>query len=589
MSEVSRPAPDTPTPDKPATSESVRETIESILIAFILAFVFRAFVVEAFVIPTGSMATTLMGAHMRFRCADCGHPFTANYSGGGEELDIDNVTPPNTTLAVHCDNCGYKVPKAQARQVPIYYGDRILVLKYLYLLQSPQRWDVVVFKSPTDQDEERRRIGRRPTGSQFSDNFIKRLVGLPGEQLMLLDGDVYVLPPGAAAARSSQEIASAPWTIQTKSRVAQDALWRLVYDNDYRPQRDTWKQPWQQVAGAGWNTQGRLFSYSGSGGSGTLAFNPQPRETPQTAWYPLTDWLPYNETRQQSPPGNYFDRVRYSVYSDQMANELHVPRWNVSDLKLSLYYQRRAGQGALRLSLTKLGVTFTAEIYPDHARLLKGQRQIGPNQPLPAGDQPLRVELVNADYRVSLRLNGVEQLATAPADYSPNVPDLLRRYHQQQQAMDMESYRAAFEEPRIEISAQDQSCTLAHVGLWRDIYYTPSGEYPLPGLRGDGPYRGTPTNPVHLGRKGQRAHDDDEFFVLGDNSILSSDARAWHEQTTAVDLAASQDLRVDAGRVPGRFMIGKAFFVYWPAGYRPLGPSGGPGLIPNFGQMRFIH
>jgi len=39
--------------------------------------------------------------------------------------------------------------------------------------------------------------------------------------------------------------------------------------------------------------------------------------------------------------------------------------------------------------------------------------------------------------------------------------------------------------------------------------------------------------------------------------------------------------------VPERFMLGKAFFVYWPAGYR-LSPTS-PGIVPNFGDMRFIH
>src|ERR671913_444062 len=66
-----------------------RDTIESILIAFILAFIFRAFVVEAFVIPTGSMAPTLLGAHARFTCDDCGYAFEANYSSpGGEDQNI---------------------------------------------------------------------------------------------------------------------------------------------------------------------------------------------------------------------------------------------------------------------------------------------------------------------------------------------------------------------------------------------------------------------------------------------------------------------------------------------------------------------
>src|SRR5215475_8958201 len=71
-----------PSPRLPAqsTASSIKDTIESILVAFILAFVFRAFVVEAFVIPTGSMAPTLLGAHMRFRCDDCGYQFDVNYS-----------------------------------------------------------------------------------------------------------------------------------------------------------------------------------------------------------------------------------------------------------------------------------------------------------------------------------------------------------------------------------------------------------------------------------------------------------------------------------------------------------------------------
>ena len=41
------------------------------------------------------------------------------------------------------------------------------------------------------------------------------------------------------------------------------------------------------------------------------------------------------------------------------------------------------------------------------------------------------------------------------------------------------------------------------------------------------------------------------------------------------------------GRVPGRFLLGKAFFVYWPAGFRPIDSA--PALVPNFGEMRFIH
>src|SRR5687767_5287881 len=68
---------------------SAKETVESILVAFILAFIFRAFVVEAFVIPSGSMAPTLLGAHMRYRCEDCGYQFDVNYPS--ERSDDESI------------------------------------------------------------------------------------------------------------------------------------------------------------------------------------------------------------------------------------------------------------------------------------------------------------------------------------------------------------------------------------------------------------------------------------------------------------------------------------------------------------------
>ncbi|MBC8107465.1 MAG: hypothetical protein H7Z14_12805, partial [Anaerolineae bacterium] len=111
---------------------SIKETIESILIAFILAFIFRGFVVEAFVIPTGSMAPTLLGAHMRFRCPDCGYEFDTNFnvnsSGSNDDLDIPKTGGRHENI--FCPNCGYHLPAADVKD-PAYnplvrYGDRIL-------------------------------------------------------------------------------------------------------------------------------------------------------------------------------------------------------------------------------------------------------------------------------------------------------------------------------------------------------------------------------------------------------------------------------------------------------------------------------
>src|SRR6266480_428025 len=116
---------------------NIKDTIESILVAFILAFIFRAFIVEAFVIPTGSMAPTLLGAHMRFRCEDCGYRFDVNYTGKsvGDDVEIPSVARGKVFAAI-CPNCGLKVaredmhdPENDATAPAVHYGDRILVLK----------------------------------------------------------------------------------------------------------------------------------------------------------------------------------------------------------------------------------------------------------------------------------------------------------------------------------------------------------------------------------------------------------------------------------------------------------------------------
>lgn len=57
-------------------------------------------------------------------------------------------------------------------------GDRILVSKLDYRFGEPKRGDIVVFKAP-------------PEASMEEKDFIKRLVGLPGDVLEVKDGSLY--------------------------------------------------------------------------------------------------------------------------------------------------------------------------------------------------------------------------------------------------------------------------------------------------------------------------------------------------------------------------------------------------------------
>ncbi len=194
---------DKPKP-KPKEKEGHRETVEAIVVAFILALLVRGFEAEAFVIPTGSMAPTLMGRHKEITCPQCGYTYAVNASvedDGSRSLGIGrfriNGNPnvrPTQVVAGTCVNCRFQAAVADA---PTFNGDRILVMKFLYDMPflpgtrgGPQRWDVVVFRYPEEPEV----------------SYIKRLIGLPGEEIRIGSGDIYVKRPGAGVPPGAEAV-----------------------------------------------------------------------------------------------------------------------------------------------------------------------------------------------------------------------------------------------------------------------------------------------------------------------------------------------------------------------------------------------
>ena len=203
-----------------------RETVESIVVAFILAFLFRAFVAEAFVIPTGSMAPTLMGAHKDLVCEHCGEQYQAS---GSMEYDKTGALISVKSVASTCSNCrGLNVYDFENnKNHTTFSGDRILVSKFDYVLGKPKRWDVIVFKYPQEAHM----------------NYIKRLIGLPGENLRIVEGDIYV------------EGKDGSWIMARKPPHKVQAMKQVVYNTDHIPQilfekgwPTSW-QPWTTSAG----------------------------------------------------------------------------------------------------------------------------------------------------------------------------------------------------------------------------------------------------------------------------------------------------------------------------------------------------
>lgn len=114
--------------------------------------------------------------------------------------------------------------------------DRIVVDKLSYSYRDPRRWEIVVFKHPL----ERSRI------------MVKRLVGLPNEELKIEHGDVWTRPNAVA-----------DWTVERRPEEVQAAQWKTLEPKDQE------RSQWSAVEGAvDWRFTGRVIKASGSGRAG---------------------------------------------------------------------------------------------------------------------------------------------------------------------------------------------------------------------------------------------------------------------------------------------------------------------------------
>ena len=178
-----------------------QENLEAVVVAIILALIIRHFAMEAFVIPTGSMAPTLLGDHFNVTCSNCDYEFPTSKSQG-------QFTRGNTqdSLRIYCPLCTYKTDDVQVSSGDVFGGHKILVNKFIYEHRAPRRYEIIVFKFP-----------EKPWR-----NYIKRLIGLPGETLVIRNGDVY-----------------ADGTLARKPDSVQDSVWIPVHDAAYERKKGT--------------------------------------------------------------------------------------------------------------------------------------------------------------------------------------------------------------------------------------------------------------------------------------------------------------------------------------------------------------
>ena len=245
---------------KKKSKNKIRENLESILIAILMAVCIRYFVVEAFKIPTGSMAPTLLGQHKAIKCPNCSWSFRADHNSNTVlcpncvyEIDIsryceqcnrilDFAKPEGLRKSASCPDCGKDLSKQDASNRVRHGGNRIAVNKFIYKFKDPKRWDVIVFiyplydatckscstkynNAPLDNGFKCRKCGSERF-SKKKKNYIKRLIGLPGEKLQIINGDIYI-----------------DGQIVQKPKKIQKALWMPVYNSNFPPEKEvipTW-------------------------------------------------------------------------------------------------------------------------------------------------------------------------------------------------------------------------------------------------------------------------------------------------------------------------------------------------------------
>jgi signal peptidase I len=350
-------------PPRASRAKSLRTLVEGLVFVLLAAALVRTWCIQAFTIVGRSMAPTLVASHVVVGCPRCAYEFTAGVEGGES-----NDRP------ARCPNCGDAMARIEASIATA--GDTVLVDKSAYAWRSPRRWEVVAFRQPGDE----RAL------------CTKRVVGLPGEEVSIIAGDVYV--DGVLARNDLAE---------------QRSLAITVHDDRFRPPSEKMSMCWRSEPDSRWTMTHDGFSFAADRASSTINF--------RHSSFP-TDWLTYHQRRcdasgavSESPIDD-----AYAYNQTQPIRELHVVR----DLALSLHFTAQGtgviylgGSDGVRDFVCAMSTDGVARLFCDDQLVAEGQC----DSPLHRGNQ---VEFSLVDAACRLAVEGREVLAypfePVPAD-----------------------------------------------------------------------------------------------------------------------------------------------------------------------------
>lgn len=516
-----------------------REIVETIVFVVVLVLLLKSFVAEAFVIPTGSMAETLYGYQKLVKCPKCEYEFPVNCS-----CEVDpQQGPPTPVVACTCPNCRYDIDFAKEGIDPSWHtGDRVLVGKFLYDLNAlgldmPKRHDVVVFKYP-----------KEPQKGHVPMNYIKRLIGLPGETIAIHRGKLYVLDdlqyddrevPELDRWESSYMHTDDPkakelfhdkkFHMIRKSPPEMLAVRRLVFDNDYQPKDLIGKvQP-------RWGMDGNGDAWKPVNPDVPKRFEHAASQTNEIAWLRYHHWIPSHD-RFHARQELITDFMGYNTWQEMRGNHSSPAQDWVSDLMLECEVQVQEAQGELILELSKGEDRYQARWDLTSGLCTLVRITDGKETKLESKETSLkkagkyRLRFADFDERLTVWVD-----SALPFGDGFVVANETSRMVGPTKENDLQP---------ASIGVRKGAVTVTRLKVWRDTYYTVNINFSDANAPVD---FGNPADWESLRDLPVRTLyvQPNHFLCLGDNSRESSDGRSW-------------------GTVPKRLMLGRALMIYFP-------------------------
>lgn len=523
--------PDRTSGSSPPGSQGIpRQIVESLVCLFLAVIVFRTFALEGYIISTGSMAPGLLGYHKRVQCPDCHYRFEF-----GVAFDRDEDSLPSQLAT--CPNCGQT--RIDVTAIPRNDGDQLLVFKNAFSFRDPKRWEVIVFLSPHSSTQA----------------FVKRVAGLPGEEIQIQDGDLFI----------NGQREQKPLPLQRTLRIP-------VFDNARPGHLPGWLPRW--LAESGWTSSEDGFAFAApfrqsqqtSESAVQLADYQWSRDAARAegiAWLRYFHWPRQPAASSASPqqgqsqavltPAPVSDQYGYNRPAVAALDRVDVNDLMVTarvslpdpDSELTAVIRQRDYSIACRLSRIA-GQVQAWRVRPGQSVIEAMQQEPAACVALPqiwSEQRAAELEVSTFDTQLAVALDQQELLAlNLETDESGETS-----WNSGESSSRREDLSPVW------LGAAGGRVAVTELKLFRDVHYTSSES-------GHATAR-----PLKLGA--------DEFFVLGDNSPVSLDSRGWKSPAVPRHLLVGRPLVVHLPSRPGRIEVGA-----WQRTLR----------IPDFSRMRCI-